>query len=301
MGSGYAKEQYRERFGQGAPAWSGEKGGECMAEGVKQFGEYEVRETASGEYELSKGGMVVGSFRSGRVDPDRAVFPLSRGTWLEVSDKGTREMLSPQKAMMGGLIASDGGSHFYYRYDQKKDSYSSQYKTSFASTNRELIDLFGGLFDAVYGQAPHRYKYPNRDLMEAYVNSKGVFYDLNDFGIKTGPFEFHVPREHLDDAGKRAYLTGFFSGDGTISRCGNQFEIRIYSKHKEGLEEMKQVLEDLGFHPNEIYTDERKRGKRIEVRHNFSIPAGEHRRFIEEIGSYKPSHRRVFKEMTEDR
>ena len=287
MGSGRLRDQYEGRFNQGQPAWSGEKGGECLPGGVKQLSEYEVRETSAGGYALSRGGIMVGDFRSGRIDPDRVTFPLSRGTWLEVSNQGVREILAPEKAMMGGLIASDGGSHFYYRYDEKKGGYSSQYKTSFASTDRELTDLFEGLFEAVYGQAPHHYEYPGRDLTESYVSSKGVFYDLNNFGIKTGPFEFHVPREHLDDAGKRAYLTGFFSGDGTISRCGNQFEIRIYSKHKEGLKEMKQTLEDLGFHPNEIYSEERKRGKRIEVRHNFTIPAGEHRRFT--VASLKKS------------
>jgi hypothetical protein len=299
MGSGYAKEQYRERFGQGAPAWSGEKGGECVAGGVKQFGEHEVRETASGGYELSKGGMVVGSFGSGRVDPDRVVFPLSRGTWLEVSEQGTREVLSMEKALLAGLIASDGGNHFYPGTGKKKGSY---YTTRFASEDRELMTLFDGLAKSVYNKSPGHYG--KEGYTKGYISSKGVFYDLNDLGVKTGPDQFRVPREHLDDAGKRAYVKGFFSGDGSvgasIQRGRMNYMIRICSSDREGLEGIKEILEDLDFHPHEIHRREQEQEGRIEISYTFSIPAGEHSRFIHEIGSYKPAHIARFEEMLEE-
>jgi len=297
MGSGRLRDQYGERFNQGQPTWSGEKGGECLLGGVKQFGGHEVRELSTGGYELSKGGVVVGSFRSGRIDPDRVVFPLSHGTWLEVSDRGTREILSPEKAMLGGLIASDGGNHFYYRFDKRLGYRVSYYTTRFASEDIELMELFDGLSEAVYDKTPRHYG--KEGMRKGYISSKEVFYDLNDLGVKTGPDEFHIPREHLDSTGKRAYLAGFFSGDGNISKSTNGFEIRVYSEHKEGLEEVRQTFLDLGFHPSEIHESIRQRESRVEIIHNFSIPVKEHRRFAAEIGSHRSSHIGRLKKMGE--
>ena len=299
MGSGYAKEQYRERFGQGAPAWSGEKGGECsIYEGqMKQLGEYEVSRMTDGDYELRRGGLVVGSFKEVTVEKDRVIFPLSRDTNLEISEKGRREVVGPEKAMLGGLIASDGGSHLYQRHD-RRGHLRAEFKTAFDSKDFELIDLFDNLFESVYHERPHHYR--GTKTITTKISHKGIFFDLNDLGIKTGPFKFHVPREHLDDVGKRAYLTGFFSGDGTLSRCrtpkGTRYEIRIYSIDRDGLAEIHQTFEDLGFHPHQICKDNEE-GEY----YCFSIPSREHERFIEEIGSFKPNHRPFFDEILEYR
>ncbi|MBO3841494.1 MAG: hypothetical protein FGF48_03650 [Candidatus Brockarchaeota archaeon] len=63
-----------------------------------------------------------------------------------------------------------------------------------------------------------------------------MFFDLWDLGIKgPGHYEFHPPLEHLDEEGKRAYVRGFFSGDGMASVSGNQGRIRIDPVCKEGL------------------------------------------------------------------
>jgi hypothetical protein len=299
MGSGYAKEQYRGRFGQGDPAWSGEKGGECsIYEGrTKRLGEYEVSRAIDGDYELRKGGLVVGSFKGATIEKDRVMFQLSRGTNLEISEKGKREVLASEKAMLGGLIASDGGNHLYQRYDHR-GRLRTQFKTGFDSKDFELIDLFDNLFESVYNERPHHYRGTN--TITTKISHKGVFFDLNDLGVKTGPFRFHVPREHLDNEGKRAYLTGFFSGDGTVSRCrtlgGTKYEVRLYSIDRGGLAEIRQTFEDLGFHPHEIHKDN-KEGEY----YCFSIPSREHEEFIEEIGSFKPGHRPVFDEILEYR
>ncbi|MBO3753804.1 MAG: LAGLIDADG family homing endonuclease [Candidatus Brockarchaeota archaeon] len=54
----------------------------------------------------------------------------------------------------------------------------------------------------------------------------------------------------------RAYLRGFFSGDGNISlwKDGDHC-FRVYSSYREGLEEMREMFSRLGFHPHEIRED----------------------------------------------
>jgi len=57
------------------------------------------------------------------------------------------------------------------------------------------------------------------------------------------------------------------------------------------LEELRQIAIDVGFHPHEIRLDE-ERGQ-----YSFSIPSNEFLKFIDEIGSDKPSHLSTFEEM----
>jgi len=265
-----------------------------MPEMVKAFREYEVYKAKDSGYELVKEGVVVGSFSDARVEKNRVVFLLSHGTLLEVSEKGRREILTPEKAELCGLIASDGGNHFYWRFNRKTGTYHPVYRTSLDSKDKELIDRFDSLFKEVYNAAPHHY--PQRDgKMRTMASNKGIFYDLQDVGAKTGPFKFHVPIEHLDEEGLRAYLRGFFSGDGNVSRQGaGRIAIRIYSSCGECLGEVRQAFIDLGFHPHEIH---RRVKPRWNPEHSFSIPAREHIRFIEEIGSKNPEHIRKFQEM----
>lgn len=65
---------------------------------------------------------------------------------------------------------------------------------------------------------------------------------------------------------------------------------------KEGLEELREMLIDLGFHPNEIHARDRGTipGKFSEPENHFSIPEEDHLKFIEEIGSEKEEHKRRF-------
>jgi len=161
------------------------------------------------------------------------------------------------------------------------------------------MELFDSLFEAVYDKTPGHYGSEN--MRKGYISSKGVFYDLSDIDIKTGPDEFRVPREHLDHAGKQAYLTGFFSGDGNVSVCrrGGRvgYMVRVYSSCREGLEGVRDLFLDLGFHPHEIHDEIRVRETRTETYFTFSIPTEEHPRFIHEIGSYNSEHRKKFEDM----
>ncbi|MEM2688005.1 MAG: LAGLIDADG family homing endonuclease, partial [Thermoproteota archaeon] len=258
---------------------------------LRSFGEYEIRETESGKYKLIKADITIGVFSEACVEKERILFPLSCGMLLEVSKEGAREIAIFEKAVLFGLVSSDGSNAYYWRIDSK-GRHHSEYSTRFYSEDKELIELFDGLFEKIYGLTPHHYVRERNGLITAAIYSRGVFYDLSDYGVKTGAYEFRVPREHLDYDGKRAYLKGFFSGDGkaSLTREGS-LTIRFYSKCKEGLEGLRQLLIDLDFHPYEIREEkEEPEG----VVYWFSIPSREHKKFIEEIGSFKPRHREVF-------
>ncbi|MBO3832462.1 MAG: LAGLIDADG family homing endonuclease [Candidatus Brockarchaeota archaeon] len=83
------------------------------------------------------------------------------------------------------------------------------------------------------------------------ITSPRAYY-LWSFNIK-GPehYEFHPPTKYLDEEGKRAYLRGFFSGDGNVTFAGASHSISISSTCREGLEELKEMLIELGFHSGE--------------------------------------------------
>lgn len=123
--------------------------------------------------------------------------------------------------------------------------------------------------------------------------SKKVAYDLWSFNIK-GPehYEFHPPTEYFDEEGKRAYLRDLFSGDGSITLTPTQRNICIHSSCREGLEELRGMLMDLGFHPGEIgmYDEETSPGRHSRPSFRFYIPERDHLKFIEEIGSETEEH-----------
>ncbi|MBO3833092.1 MAG: LAGLIDADG family homing endonuclease [Candidatus Brockarchaeota archaeon] len=294
MGGGSVIRQHKRRLLQGEPEETGRKE-ECEEAYwmIKSFGKCKVRETESGEYELVKGTTTVGIFSEACIEERRILFPLSHGMLLEVSNEGISEIATPDKAVLFGLISSDGSNAYYWRIDSK-GRYHSEYSTRFYSEDNELIELFDELFEKIYGLNPHHYIRKRNGLITAAIYSKGVYYDLSDYDVKTGAYEFRVPREHLDYEGKRAYLKGFFSGDGkaSLTREGS-LTIRFYSKCKEGLEGLRQLLIDLGFHPHEI-REEREEPEGVVCW--FSIPSREHMKFIEDIGSFKPRHREVFEE-----
>ncbi len=298
MGGGSAVKQHERRFLQGEREDTGKKE-ECGEAHwtIKAFGEYEVRKTEGGEYGLIKKGITIGTFSEARVEEERILFTLSRGMLLEVSEKGVREISTPEKAIFMGMIASDGSVTFR-REPRLKGGYRTEYSSKFYSEYEELIRIFDKLSNETYGMTSHHYTRKRNGLITATIYSKGIYYDLSDLNLKPGPYEFHVPREHLDDEGKRAFLKGFFTGDGNVSVSGGDITIRIYSRCKEGLEELRQTLMDLGFHPHEIL--EYKRPSK-ETYYCFSIPTGEHIRFIDEIGSYKPRHIAIFEEIKRKR
>jgi len=202
--------------------------------------------------------------------------------------------MSPEKAELCGLIASDGGLGIYWKYSEERGYYQSSYKSYFSSSDQELIETFSHLVEEVYHETPRVYE--DKEGFDAYVYDRKVYFDLADIGAKTGPFEFRVPREHLDEEGKRKYLRGFFSGDGEAYREAHGYVIEFESTCKEGIEEIHETLEDLGFHPHPIHPRDYDE-ENWHRNYRFTIPSAEHIKFIEEIGSDKPSHQEVFEEI----
>jgi hypothetical protein len=292
MGSGSRIKQYERRFFEGE-----QKRGEREEKAfhtVGIFGEYEVRESKGGGYELLKSGEVVGIFPEARIEGDRITFRLSHGMNLEVSGKRIRETFSPERAELCGLIASDGTICKYAR----------TYEVSFKNVDYELINGFCILVKEVYNMESHIYstshvtkKGEKREYYRAAIFSKKVAYDLWMFGVK-GPshYEFHPPIEHLDEDGIRAYLRGFFSGDGNVSLCKDgRHDFRVYSSFREGLEEIRKMFEELGFHPHEVREEDKEiTPEGIRKRFYFSIPEEDHLKFIEEIGTRKAEFKRKF-------
>lgn len=201
MGGGSRVKQYKRRFFQGESIHKEREGAAFNV--VKTFGEYEIREAKKGEYELLKGNEVVGMFSEAQVKDDRVIFKLSRGMRLEVSEKGIRKILAPEKAELCGLIASDGG--IFHRV----------YEVYFDTKDEKLVEVFSKLVETVYGITPRYYKYhrtvegEERIYHKPRIYNREVAYDLEDLCIKgPKPYEFHPPIKYLDDEGKRAYLRG---------------------------------------------------------------------------------------------
>lgn len=292
LGSGLRIKQYEKRFFQGEQKHE-EKEGETFNI-VKTFGAYEVREASEG-YELLKNGEVVGTFSEAKVEENRIIFKLSHGMNLEVSENGVREILSPEKAELSGLIASDG---CICKYQSKKGK-STGYEISLVTVDYELVGVFKKLSEDVYSMTPHEYlkhhktKEGEKEHYRTAMYSKKVAYDLWNLGIKgPKPYEFHPPIGYLDEEGKKAYLRGFFSGDGNVSMGKKGHYIRIYSKCKEGLNELRKLFIDLGFHPSEIHTRDRGTipGRFSGSEYSFTIPEEDHLKFIKEIGSKREEH-----------
>ena len=253
-----------------------------------------INETEKCGYELLKSGEVVGIFPEARIEESRVIFKLSHGVNLEVSEKRARETFSPERAELCGLIASDGTICKYVR----------THEVSFKNVDCELIDGFCRLADEVYDIKPHLYSTSHvtkegekREYYRAVIYSKKVAYDLWMFGVKgPGYYEFHPPIEHLDEEGIKAYLRGFFSGDGNVSLCKDgQHEFRVYSSFREGLEEIREMFEMLGFHPHEVREEDKEiTPEGIRKRFYFTIPEEDHLKFIEEIGTRKAEFKRKF-------
>lgn len=300
MGSGSRVRQYQRRFFKGKPIFYEEK---KKAFGfVRTFGVYEVRGAEEAGYKLLKGDEVVGTFSEALIEEDRVVFKLSRGVNLEVSEKGVREILSFEKAELCGMISADGGIR---RHLHSKEKRYSVYDVYFVTVDKELVRAFNKLVEEIYNMTPHDYighhrtkKGEVKDHHRVTIYSKEVVNDLENLNIKgPKPYEFHVPLKYLNGEGKKAYVRGFLSGDGSVSVSKGMHYIRISSSCEEGLRGLREALIDLGFHPSEIHWEKREKvaGETMRDRYTFSIPEEEHFKFIEKIGSEKPGHIEKFK------
>lgn len=289
MGSGSAIGQYKRRFHQEGTIYERrlapeERCKEQTIETLKSFGEYEIRVTKEGEYEPLRSGESIGRFSSIFIKEDRVLFPLSHGMALEISEIGCRTIFTPEKAELCGLIASDGGL-----YSTREHPI---HQVSFTSKDREIVDHYKELFKEVYNIEPHVYyseRKNGRAYFEVKVYDRNVYFDLLNFDIKPAAFRFHVPLKYLDKEGLRAYLRGFFSGDGEVSKNGKRYRIRIKSSDREGIEELREAFKLLGFHPLPIHPHKQDFWYDS---YYFEIPKEECIRFAKEIGTCHPRRTR---------
>jgi hypothetical protein len=285
LGAGRRTEQSESRSNQGKPRWSGEKD-DCL-EGeqlVAEFGEYQIFLGREG-YELVKRGSPIGRFAEASLESSRVMFKLSRGMLLEVTEKGTREIFSKEKAGLHGFTASDGGM------------YRGTHEIKITSESPELVDLYAQYFKAVYGLEMHYRPELRRDRGKEYprvrISNRIAFYDLKNYGAKTGPYTWEVPRQRLDREGAREWLKCFFSGDGEVKKSGGRGYAIVYdSTHRSGLEEIQRLLLD-EFGIRSDLQAERDRTK--ERRHKrpesvLKIVREDNIKFAKEIGSYKKEH-----------
>jgi hypothetical protein len=281
MGAGNRVRQFEHRFYQGEPSLSDatescNEGGESIA----AFGERQISSGADG-YELVKGGRIVGIFEEASIESERAVFKLSTGMLLEVTSSGIREIFSKSKAGLHGLTASDGS---LYGGPPGKPSHNIRLE----SESPELVDLYSRYFEDVYDRQMHR------DLDRGYprvmIGDKMAFYDLKNYGAKTGLYTWNVPRAYLDREGAAEWLKCFFSGDGTVKLvcAGRDYDIAFDSTCREGLEQIQALLlDEFGIRST---LKPRPRKARPGRRPGYNLRVRDEVEFAEEIGSYKEEH-----------
>jgi len=284
MGSGKREWQVEKRFGQGMTGYSPEPCSKPEAPQSLRIGEYEIEPGTDG-YMLKRGNEVLGTYREAKVlSPERALFKLEKGMFLEVSSQRVRKTLSPEKAGMAGFVASDGSLSPPSAKSKRIDFYSA---------SDELLDRFSGLMGEVYGVAPRRYQIKNREhFFMLDKGSKDIVEDMREYthkGMKKNYWE--VPIDYLDKESARMFLKCFMSGDGHIGwypeshpRMRLPLQVRFCSKNTKGLEQIQRLLaEEFGISHTSIYPGEN--------RSVLEITSTEDKvEFITEIGSFKENH-----------
>jgi len=290
MGAGSRVKQFVQRFYQGEPSLSDaiescNEGGSLIAE----FGDYRIFSGADG-YGLMRGERVVGIFEEASIESGRAVFELSTGTLLEVTGSGIREIFTKAKAGLHGLTASDGS---LYGGPPGKPSHNIRLE----SESPELVDLYSRYFEEVYNRQMHR------DLDRGYprvmIGDKMAFYDLKNYGAKTGLYTWDVPRAHLDREGAAEWLKCFFSGDGTVKKVcmGKDYDIAFDSTCREGLEQIQALLlDEFGIRSTLKPLPRKDRPGR---RPGYNLRIRDEVTFAQEIGSYKKEHIERLKKILE--
>lgn len=297
MGGGKHEDQVDQRFDQGSSEWTKEKercGGTDRP--FASYGPYELRAGEEG-IEIRADGEILGVYPGYiSLKEDRALLELDKGTLLEISEGGIREILSPEKTLLLSFIASDGN----IRYTQERPCYQLR----FGSKSDELRGLFRESMETAYDLTPGEYRHKDKEhFFEMITSSKEAAADAMKHINKHGSDYWEVPSRYMDKEAARAWLKGFMSGDGSIGYYPNfgGLSVRFCSKYREGLEEIAQLLDGYFGIESRIYPREKeldpKRGK-----YELCINKNEHQiRFVAEIGSYKRSHQEAIDRFFEDR
>jgi len=295
MGGGKREYQIDQRFDQAGPEWTKEKG-VCKAGGeiLASYGLYELWKKEEG-IELRKDGEILGVYpKAVALEDNRALLKLDKGMLLEVTDNGAREIFSGDKSLMLSLIASDGN----LVYDTDRHSYLLR----FGSKSDELRAVFKESMEETYGLTPHEYQHKDREhFFEMVKGSKEAAADAMNYINKHGDGYWEVPSKYMDKEAARAWLKGFMSGDGSIGYYPrtNRLSVRLFSKNREGLEGLADLMEEHFGIASVIYLREGGPSQRKDE-YTLAVNVKEDMVcFIEEIGSFKRSHQEAIERFWE--
>lgn len=155
------------------------------------------------------------------------------------------------KARLMGFLAGDGNVDI--RKENKRKN-AEHHDVAFYPDHHSMIDSFVESFYFLYLKKPKIVKKDNYYILK--VSSKPACLDL----IKTATFSTHgweVPFNFLDTKeSKIEWLKAFFDCEAYV---GNN-NIRVQSVNKEGLQQVKQLLEELKIE-SKMYKYERKNKK----------------------------------------
>ena len=150
--------------------------------------------------------------------------------------------------------------------------------------------MYAQYFKDVYGLEMHRGF--DKGYPRVKISNKMAFYDLKNYGAKTGPYTWEVPTSYLDKEGAREWFKCFFSGDGLPKKAGGAYDIVFESTHRPGLEEIQRLLLDefrikSNLQPERDRSDEPDHAR---PESTLRVASEADKKFAREIGSYKREH-----------
>ncbi len=174
--------------------------------------------------------------------------------------------LTPSRAYIFGVMCGDG---CVFSGTEKKGKW--EYKSHIVHLSvkdKDFLDEYVKRFGEVYGFFPKLY-YRNRknskwsNIWIARINKKLVYEDLarNNFSKM-----WHVPNEIMDSDSKMvisSFLRGIYDSEGSVTIGKRGATISFYSVSKEGIKQVKELLEKIGIKSSEIAIDNREFRKNI--------------------------------------
>lgn len=214
-------------------------------------------------------------------------------------------MLTQGKAEILGLLFSDGNYRKYHTtfemFDKRRNkTYTfNQNKRiiEFANTDLELLEHFRKLLYREYSYYPN-IVLSNKNVFRVCITKNIVIDDLTGMA-KFGSSEWFIPNEIFlgDDQIKRAFIRGFFDGDGSVDFAEKKIpRIRIYSTNSNGIKQIKKLLHSLLIESN--INGPYRRNKRKDC-YELLLRTSSVIKFIKCISSKHSKKRRVFRNISQ--
>lgn len=184
-------------------------------------------------------------------------FSIAKGS----SAKLPRE-ITPKLAYLLGFIMGDGCLSDFRKIELNTGC--PRYPIEIASDTWDFAEkVLHPLFKEVFGIKGHIYHLKNNKCKEYFLNSKVVYIFLHNIcemplGKKKG--KLRVPRiiKNSSDEVKMNFIAGFLDSDGYV--YVKRKDVAFTQGDKRFLEEMKELIENLGFKTRKIYTQHKEWG-----------------------------------------